>query len=203
MSDVTRKLLEESRLRRSYRKFLPDALDMEEIKDIVLTAGTAPSGANMQPWHFVVVTDPAVKQKIREESEKIEEIFYKEKISDKWREDLDHLNIDITKPFLTEAPCLIVCFAEPYTLDENGERHPNYYVPESLGLAMGLLVNAIRNAGLVSLPYTPAPPDFLRDILGRPRNEQPKIVFAVGKPDPEFIPPEITKKSLDEIATFF
>lgn len=203
MSDATKKLLEESRKRRSYRAFLPDAIDMDDIKDIVMTASTGPSGANMQPWHFCVVTDPEVKAKIREESEKIEEIFYREKISAEWKSDLDHLNIDITKPFLTEAPCLIVAFAEQYRLDANGERHPNYYVPESVGIAMGLLINAIRNAGLVSLTYTPAPPDFLRDILGRPKNEVPKIVFAVGKPDPSFEPPEITKKSLEEIATFF
>lgn len=203
MSEATRVLLEESRKRRSYRAFLPDAIDMEDIKDIIMTASTAPSGANKQPWHFCVVTSPEVKQQIREESEKIEEIFYREKISEKWRSDLDHLNIDITKPFLTEAPCLIVVFAEQYTVDENGEKHANYYVPESVGLAMGLLVNAIRNAGLVSLTYTPAPPTFLRDILGRPENEKPLIVFAVGKPDPSFEPPAITKKSLEEIATFF
>lgn len=202
MSEVTRKLYEESNLRRSYRSFLPDPIPREDLEDILMTASTAPSGANMQPWHFVVVTDPEMKQRIREESEKIEAVFHSEKISDKWKADLDKIDIKVTKPFLTEAPCLIVCFKENYKIDENGEKKPNYYVPESSGLAMGLMVNAIRNAGLASLPYTPAPPTFLRDMLGRPENETPMVVFAVGKPNPEFVPPAITRKGIDEIATF-
>lgn len=203
MSEITRKLYEESNLRRSYRAFLPDPIPREDLEDIIMTASTAPSGANMQPWHFCVVTNPDVKAEIREKAEEIERIFHSEKISDKWAADLAKIAIKVEKPFLTEAPVLIVCFKENYKIDEKGEKKPNYYVPESSGLAMGLMVNAIRNAGLASLPYTPAPPTFLRDMLGRPENETPMVVFAVGKPDPSWEPPAITRKTIDEVASFF
>ncbi len=197
----SRQLLEESRLRRSYRKFLNEAVDMETIKDCILTAGTAPSGANIQPWHFTVVTDPAVKQRIREQAEKVETEFYREKISDKWREDLNALKVDAQKPFLTEAPCLIVIFKEVYRI-EDGKRVPNYYVSESCGIATGLLINALRNAGYASLTYTPAPPTFLRELLDRPENEMPVMVLAVGKKHPDYSLPPISRKTLQEIADF-
>lgn len=198
MSEVTKKLLEESKLRRSYRSFAEEPVDIEEIKDCIATAGTAPSGANMQPWHYTVVLDPEMKKKIREESEKIEYEFYHGKISDKWASDLSHLNIDITKPFLTQAPCLIVCLAQPFRY-ENGEQFSNYYVQESAGLANGMLINALRNAGYVTLTYTPAPMKFVAELCGRPDNERPVMILAVGRPDPEWQPPAITRKPLEEI----
>ncbi len=197
----SKQLLEESRLRRSCRRFLNESVDIEAIKDCILTAGTAPSGANMQPWHFTVVTDPAMKRRIREEAEKVETEFYREKISDKWRKDLDVFKVDAQKPFLTEAPCLIVIFKEIYRI-EDGNRVPNYYVSESCGISVGLLINALRNAGYATLTYTPAPPTFLRDLLGRPENETPMMVLAIGKRHPDYSPPPVTRKTLGEIADF-
>lgn len=198
MSEATRKLLEESRKRRTYRSFLEEPVDIESIKDCIATAGTAPSGANLQPWHYTVVVDPDMKAKIREKAEEIERDFYANKISDKWREDLDIFKVNTSKPFLTQAPCLIVLFAQPFRY-ENGEKVSNYYVQESCGLANGLLLNAIRNAGYVSLTYTPSPTGFLTELLGRPDNERAIMVLAVGKPDPDFDLPVLTKKPLDEI----
>ena len=197
---TSKELLEESRQRRSYRQFSTEPVDLEVIKDCVLTAGTAPSGANMQPWHFTIVTDPAKKAEIRTAAEQVEEEFYREKISDQWRDDLKVLKVNSEKPFLTQAPCLIVIFKELYRLGENGEKLPNYYVPESCSIAIGLLINALRNAGYVSLTYTPAPPMFLRDVVGRPENESPVMVLAVGKKDPDYVLPPIGRKSFEEIA---
>ena len=195
-----KQLYEESQQRRSWRKFLPEMVDMDVIRDCIMTAGTAPSGANMQPWHYTVITDKDVKQKIRDKSEEIEREFYANKISDQWKEDLEVLKVNTEKPFLTEAPCLIAIFKEPYRILEDGTHAPNYYVNESVGISMGLLINALRNAGYVSLTYTPAPPTFLRDMLGRPRNETPVMILAVGKRDPQYDLPPITRKSFDEIA---
>ncbi|MGN0659135.1 MAG: nitroreductase family protein [Emergencia sp.] len=200
MLEKSKKLLEESRRRRTYRKFLPDPIDMEVIKNCVLTAGTAPSGADKQPWHFSIVTDPAMKQRIREESEKVEKNFYDNMITEEWQADLNKLSVNWEKPFLTEAPCLIVIFKEYYSILEDGTKDKNYYVNESIGIAMGMLINAIRNAGLVSLTYTPAPPTFLRELLGRPEGETPVMVLVVGKPDPDYELPVLKKKTFEEIA---
>lgn len=197
-----KELLEESKKRRTYRQFLPEALDMEVIRDCVMTAGTAPSGADKQPWHFCVVTDPEMKQKIRTGAELVEKDFYENKISDEWRADLKKLETNWQKPFLTEAPCLIVIFKEFYKILPDGTKDMNYYVNESAGIAIGFLINAIRNAGYASLTYTPAPPTFLRTLLGRPEGETPVMVLCVGKPDPNFTLPVLKKKTLEEIADF-
>ena len=198
----SKELLAESRARRTYRAFLPDPVDLDVIKDCILTAGTAPSGANDQPWHFCVVTDPAMKARIREEAEKVEKIFYESRITPEWQADLDKLNLSWEKPFLTGAPCLIVIFKEFYRMQPDGTQVKNYYVNESAAIATGLLINAIRNAGYASLTYTPAPPAFLRTLLGRPEGETPVMVLCVGKPDPAYELPVLTKKSLEEIADF-
>ena len=201
MSEASRTLYKESLLRRSPRAFLSDPVDMDTIKDCILTAGTAPSGANLQPWHFVAVTDPEMKRQIRDEAEEVERNFYKSKISDQWRSDLQHLELDISKPFLTQAPCLIVIFRENYRISETGEKLSNYYVPESCGIATGLLINALRNAGYSTLTYTPAPMSFLRTLLHRGNNENPEMILCVGKPDSEYVYPELTRKTLQEILT--
>ena len=193
-------LYSESQARRSWRKFLPDAVDMDVIRQCIMTAGTAPSGANMQPWHYTVIIDKDTKQKIRDKSEEIEREFYLKKISDKWKEDLEILELSIEKPFLTEAPCLIAVFKETYRILEDGTHAPNYYVNESVGISMGLLINALRNAGYASLTYTPAPATFLREMLGRPQNETPIMILAVGKRDEQYSLPPITRKSFEEIA---
>lgn len=200
MLEKSRILLEESRKRRSYRSFSPEPVDMEVIKNCVLTAGTAPSGADKQPWHFAIVTDPEMKKAIRKESEAVEKQFYESKITEEWQSDLNKLNVNWEKPFLTEAPCLIVIFKENYRLLEDGSKDMNYYVNESVGIATGLLINALRNAGLVSLTYTPAPPTFLRTLLGRPEGEVPVMVLVTGKPDPNYELPVLKKKTFDEIA---
>lgn len=165
-----------------------------------MTAATAPSGADKQPWHFSIVVDPAMKKKIREESEKIEKEFYESKITKEWQEDLNKLTLTWEKPFLTQAPCLIVIFKEFYKELENGIIDKNYYVNESIGISIGFLINALHNAGYASLTYTPAPVMFLRDLLKRPSGETPVMVLVVGKPDPNYSLPVLTKKTFDEIA---
>lgn len=197
---TSKKLLEESRQRRSYRQFSTEPVDMEVIKDCILTAGTAPSGANLQPWHFTVITDPEKKQEIRTACEQVEAEFYQNKISDGWRQDLEILKTNSEKPFLTQAPCLIAVFKEQYRVEPDGTLSPNYYVTESCCLAVGLLINALRNAGYVSLTYTPAPPTFLRRLLNRPENETPVMILVVGKKDPGYHLPPISRKSFEEIA---
>jgi len=203
MSERSRALRKESEARRTYRKFLPERIDRETIEDWLMIASTAPSGANKQPWFYCVVTDDKMKMKIREEAEKVEEVFYKEKISDEWRKDLEELKTDWSKPFLSEAPCLIVIFKEFYRTMENGQKEKNYYVNESVGLAVGLLINAIRDSGYHSLTYTPAPMNFLKDMFKRPEGETPVMILAVGKKDERYDLPEINRKAVNEIAEFY
>lgn len=177
-------------------EFLEEPVDIEIIKDCIMTAATAPSGADKQPWHFSIVVDPAMKKKIREESEKIEKEFYESKITKEWQEDLNKLTLTWEKPFLTQAPCLIVIFKEFYKELKNGIIDKNYYVNESIGISIGFLINALHNAGYASLTYTPAPVMFLRDLLKRPSGETPVMVLVVGKPDPNYSLPVLTKKLL-------
>ncbi len=200
MSEISKTLLEKSKKRRTYREFLEEPVDIEIIKDCIVTAATAPSGADKQPWHFSIVVDPAMKKKIREESEKIEKEFYESKITKEWQEDLNKLTLTWEKPFLTQAPCLIVIFKEFYKELENGIIDKNYYVNESIGISIGFLINALHNAGYASLTCTPAPIMFLRDLLKRPSGETPVMVLVVGKPDPNYSLPVLTKKTFDEIA---
>lgn len=197
---TSKELLEESKKRRTYREFLTEPVDLEVIKDCVLTAGTAPSGADKQPWHFSVVVNPEMKRKINDACEAVEKDFYENKISKEWFDDLKKLNISWKKPFLMQAPCLIVIFKEYYKKLEDGTLDKNYYVNESVGISIGFLINALRNAGYASLTYTPAPPMFLRDILGRPEGETPVMVLVVGKPDPNYNLPILKKKTFEEIA---
>lgn len=197
---TSKELLEESKKRRTYRKFLTEPVDLEVIKDCVLTAGTAPSGADKQPWHFSIVVNPEMKRKISDACEAVEKDFYENKISKEWFDDLKKLNISWKKPFLMQAPCLIVIFKEYYKKLEDGTLDKNYYVNESVGISIGFLINALRNAGYASLTYTPAPPMFLRDILGRPEGETPVMVLVVGKPDPNYNLPILKKKTFEEIA---
>lgn len=203
MPEKSKHLLKESRERRSYRQFLDEPINLEVINNCILTAATAPSGADKQPWHFCVITDPDMKMKIRVEAEKVEKEFYEQKISEEWQADLNKLNVNYQKPFLTEAPCLIVIFKEFYQLMKDGSKDKNYYVPESVGIATGFLINALRNTGYASLTYTPAPPTFLRTLLNRPAGETAMMVLCVGKPDLNYDLPVLKKKSLSEIASYF
>jgi iodotyrosine deiodinase len=171
-------------------------------RELLLAAGTAPNGANMQPWHFVVVGDPAIKQRIREAAEAEERAFYEERAPMEWLQALEPFDTDWNKPFLATAPYLIVIFAQSFTYDERERKVKHYYVTESVGIATGMLITAVHHAGLVSLTHTPSPMKFLNEICGRPEHERPYLILVVGYPTPDAEVPNITKKSLNEIATF-
>ncbi|MBN1642220.1 MAG: nitroreductase family protein [Anaerolineae bacterium] len=192
----------ELRLRRSVRAFSDQPVPRAVIDDCLRTAGTAPSGANMQPWHFVVVADPAVKRRIREAAEETERAFYERRASEEWLGALAPLGTDPHKPFLEQAPYLIAILAQRYGLDVQGHRVQHYYVTRSVGIATGFLIAAVHHAGLAALPYTPSPMGFLSAILDRPANERPFLLLAVGYPAPGVTVPEIDKKPLDEIVTY-
>ncbi|HKL88360.1 MAG TPA: nitroreductase family protein [Salinibacter sp.] len=185
--------------RRSVRDFSDRPVPRELIKDAIRTAGTAPSGANQQPWQFVAVDDPDLKQEIREAVEDEEKKTYEERMPDEWREALAPLGTDWQKPYLTTAPWIVVCFAEPYGIDDDGEKRTHYYVQESVGIACGLFITALHHMGLATLTHTPAPMGFLRNILDRPDHERPYILFPVGYPADGATVPDVDKKPLDEI----
>jgi len=188
--------------RRSVRKFSNRPVSREIIENCLLAAAMAPSGANMQPWHFSVVSDPVLKRQIRQQAEKIEHEFYIRRAPRQWLDSLVPLGTNEQKPFLEIAPYLIVIFAKRYGLTPNGRKIKHYYVTESVGITTGMLITAIHNAGLVSLPYTPAPMGFLNKILGRPENEKPFLILVVGYPAEDAVVPELKRKSLEGIATF-
>ncbi len=188
--------------RRSVRQFSDRDIGPDIIENCIRTASTAPSGANLQPWHFVVVSDPAVKEQIHQSAESVEREFYSSESTRKWVEDLEHLGTNKQKPFLLTAPYLIVIFAQRHGLKLSGEQRKHYYVSESVGIATGMLITAIHHAGLVSLTYTPGKMGFLNKILSRPKNEKPYMILVVGYPDEKTMVPDIDKKSLKEIATF-
>jgi nitroreductase len=187
--------------RRTVRQFSDRPVPRDIIEECLRAAGTAPSGANLQPWHFVVVSDPVLRRRIREAAEVEERRFYATAPQD-WLEALAVLGTDEHKPYLETAPYLIVVFAQRYGLTRAGAKVTHYYVQESVGIAVGLLVAAAHHAGLVSLTHTPSPMGFLSEILGRPPNERPMLVLVVGYPADDAVVPAITKKSLAEIATF-
>jgi len=188
--------------RRSVRHFSDRPVPREVIEHCLRTAGTAPSGANMQPWSFVVITDPAVKQRIRVAAEEQERAFYERRASQEWLDALAPLGIDIHKPFLETAPYLIAVFAQRYGLAPDGGKVRHYYVAESTGIATGMLITAIHHAGLVALTYTPSPMAFLSEILERPANERAFLLLVVGYPAGDAVVPDLCRKSLEEIATF-
>jgi len=202
MRERVKAFREEMQRRRTIRTFSSRPVSREIIEECIRAAGTAPNGANMQPWHFVVVSNPDVKRQIREGAEKEEREFYERRASDEWLETLAPLGTDWHKPFLEEAPYLIVIFGLSNTILPDGEKRKNYYVNESVGIATGMLITAIHHAGLASLTHTPSPMAFLNKILKRPSNERPFLVLVVGYPAEDTTVPDISKKSLDEIATF-
>lgn len=190
------------RRRRSVRDFTDQTFPREIIEQCLLAAGTAPNGANFQPWHFAVVSGADVKRKIRLAAEEEEREFYEKRAPEEWLEALAPLGTDDQKPFLETAPYLIVIFAKSYELSDAGEKIKNYYVSESVGIATGMLITGLHNAGLATLTHTPSPMKFLNEILGRPSNERPFLILVVGYPTDECQVPNITKKPLEEIASF-
>ena len=202
MSDRASDFLSEMRRRRTVRDFSDRPVPRRVIEDCIRTASTAPSGANMQPWHFVVVQDAETKRQIRQAAEQVEADFYSGRASDEWLEALAPLGTDENKPFLELAPFLIVIFAQLHGLSDQGEKVKHYYVNESVGIATGMLITAIHHAGLASLTHTPSPMRFLNQILHRPANERPYLVLAVGYPNSAAEVPAITKKRLAEVCQF-
>lgn len=192
---AARAFYETIRMRRSVRMFSDRPVPRETIEWAVRAAGTAPNGANKQPWRFVAVGDTETKTKIRAAAEEEEREFYERRASDRWLEDLAPFGTDPDKPFLETAPWLIVVFK----LAKEDDGGQVYYVNESVGIACGLLLSALHHAGLATLTHTPSPMKFLGDVLGRPEHERPYLLIPVGYPADEAVVPDITKKPLDEI----
>lgn len=188
--------------RRSVRHFSDRPVPRELVEDLIRTASTAPSGAHKQPWTFCAVSDPAIKKAIREAAEKEEYESYHGRMSEEWLEDLKPLGTDWHKEFLEVAPWLIIVFKKAYDLVD-GEKHKNYYVQESVGLASGFLLAAIHQAGLVSLTHTPSPMNFLQEILKRPENERPFLLIPVGYPADDAEVPDLKRKDLDQVSEWY
>lgn len=204
MQARVRAFYEEIRRRRSVRDFSDRPVPRAIIETCLKAAGTAPSGANRQPWHFVAVRDPATKRRIRKGAEATEHAFYTKRAPKTWLDALAPLGTKVSKPFLTTAPYLIAIFGKVYDLSPDGERIPHYYVKESVGLATGILITALHHAGLGTLTYTPSPMGFLNEILGRPKRERPFLLLVVGYPADDVTVPAYAyeKKALDEFVTF-
>lgn len=189
--------------RRSVRDFSDKPVPKEVIENIIKSASTAPSGAHKQPWTFCVVSNPEIKKQIREAAEKEEYESYTKRMSEEWLDDLKPMGTDWNKPFLELAPYLIIVFKRAFEYDAEGKKHQNYYVNESVGLAAGMLITAIHDAGLVTLTHTPSPMNFLQKILNRPDNERPFLLLPVGYEADEVFVPNNRRKSLEEVAVFY
>lgn len=201
--EATESFLALMRQRHTVRDYAPRSVPEAVIAHCIAAAGTAPSGANQQPWHFVAVSDPSLKAQIRAAAESEEEKFYDGGASDEWLAALEPIGTASNKPHLTTAPWLIVVFAQRYGLDPDGTRHKHYYVPESVGIATGMLITALHMAGLSCLTHTPNPMRFLNDLLDRPENEKPVMILAVGHAAVDATVPAVAKikKPLHEIMT--
>ena len=189
--------------RRSIREFTNKEVPKTVIEKIIQTASTAPSGAHKQPWTFCAVRNSDLKKEIRAAAEEEEKENYSSRMSERWKEDLEPFGTTWEKEFLTKAPWLIVVFKQVYELTDSGERLNNYYVNESVGIACGMLITAIHNAGLVTLTHTPSPMNFLTDLLNRPQNERAYLLLPVGYPEQNCYVPDLHRKTINEIAEFY
>ena len=189
--------------RRTIRNFSDKPVDREVIENCIKTAGTAPSGANMQPWHFVLISNPTIKKQIRVAAEKKEKEFYEKRAPKEWLEALAPLGTDNNKPYLETAPYLIAIFMQRYGKLPDGREVKHYYGLESVGIATGMLITAIHDVGLASLTHTPSPMGFLNQILKRPKNERPFLLLVVGHPEKDAKVPDIKRKDMSEIMTKF
>jgi nitroreductase len=192
---------EQANRRRTVREFSERAVDRGVIDNCLRAAGTAPSGANLQPWHFVVVTDAEMKRRIRKDAEEEEREFYQHRAPQEWLDALEPLGTDADKPFLETAPVLIAIFVQNSGQRPDGGSIKHYYAVESVGIASGILITALHNAGLASLTHTPSPMGFLNELLGRPPNERPFLLLVVGYPAEDAEVPDISRKSLDDYVT--
>jgi len=202
MASAAEHFYDEIRLRRTVRDFSEKPVPRELIENALRAAGTAPSGANMQPWHFVVVGNPDLKRKIREAAEHEEREFYEHRASEEWLKALEPLGTNDEKPFLERAPWLIAVFLKKFSYDSDGNRLKNYYTAESVGIACGFLLTALHQAGLVTLTHTPSPMKFLNQLLDRPKTERPYMLIVTGFPEADAKVPVIGKEPLEKIATF-
>lgn len=198
----SRSFLQVHRTRRTVRDFSSEHVPLEVIQNALRAAGSAPSGANLQPWSFVVVQDSDIKRRIRDAAEGEEKQFYDERAPQEWLRALEPLGTDWRKPFLERAPYLIAIFEQSYGLLPDGSKVKHYYAKESVGIATGMLINALHFAGLATLTHTPSPMGFLNEILARPENEKPFLLLVVGYPAQDARVPDITRKELDEVAVF-
>jgi iodotyrosine deiodinase len=194
----SREFLELMKERRSVRQFAGEPVEWELVENAIRVAGTAPSGANQQPWRFVVISDEATKRRIREAAEREEYEAYHGRMPDEWHEAIEPIGTDWIKPHITDAPYVIVVFELVYGL-EGDRQWKHYYVKESVGIATGLLLAGLHEAGLATLCHTPSPMGFLREILERPKNERPFLLIPVGYPAPDAVVPDVPDKALDEI----
>ena len=201
MRSRSESFLNEIVTRRTIREFSDRIVPIDIINNCIKTAASAPSGANKQPWQFVVVKDSGIKAKIREAAEKEEKEFYGHRATKEWLEDLNQFGTDWHKPFLDIAPYLIVVFRKIYDLEDDGTQRKNYYVNESVGIASGFLLAALHHAGLATLTHTPSPMNFLGEILNRPKNEKAFLLIPVGYPAKDAEVPDISKKPFSEIST--
>ena len=202
MIERARSFNAEIQRRRTVREFADRAVPREIIEQCLLAAGSAPSGAALQPWHFVAISDPAIKATIRREAEKEEREFYNGRAPQEWLDALAPLGTDEHKEFLDIAPWLVAIFEKTHSVLDDGRRVKNYYVGQSTGIACGMLITALHAAGLATLTHTPSPMGFLNKILGRPKGERPFLLLVVGYPAAGVKVPDIKRKALGEIATF-
>jgi iodotyrosine deiodinase len=199
MLDRARAFYEQMSARRSVREFSTDPVPRELVELAVRTAATAPSGAHRQPWSFVLVGEAELKREIRVAAEREERASYERRMGDEWLEALRPLGTDWRKPFLETVPWVVVVFEQLWAEGEDGARRKNYYVRESVGIACGIFIAALHTMGLATLTHTPSPMGFLSEILGRPRNEKPFILFPIGYPSPDALVPDLHRKALDEV----
>ena len=203
MIDISKDFFNKIKTRRTIRDFSSKDISIEILENAIKAAGRAPSGANQQPWHFVIVSNKKIKKSIRNAAEKEEQAFYTKRAPKEWINALKHIGTDANKPHLEKAPYLIIVFAERYSVNEKSEKIKNYYVSESVGIATGFLITALHFAGLVTLTHTPSPMKFLNKILNRPSNESAYLIIAVGYPEDDATVPVISKKQLSEFLTKF
>ena len=203
MIDISKDFFNKIKTRRTIRDFSSKDISIEILENAIKAAGRAPSGANQQPWHFVIVSNKKIKKSIRNAAEKEEQAFYTKRAPEEWLNALKHIGTDANKPHLEKAPYLIIVFAERYSVNEKSEKIKNYYVSESVGISTGFLITALHFAGLVTLTHTPSPMKFLNKILNRPSNESAYLIIAVGYPDDDATVPVISKKQLSEFLTKF
>ena len=203
MLNISKDFFNKIKTRRTIRDFSSKDISIEILENAIKAAGRAPSGANQQPWHFVIVSNKKIKKSIRNAAEKEEQAFYTKRAPKEWLNALKHIGTDANKPHLEKAPYLIIVFAERYSVNEKSEKVKNYYVSESVGISTGFLITALHFAGLVTLTHTPSPMKFLNKILNRPSNESAYLIIAVGYPDDDATVPVISKKQLSEFLTKF